>query len=290
MVHEPEDLDPEERSFLADLGERHGLWDGETPARLLARGEENVTFYVGDVVVRRSDDVEAVAREVALLRALADASPVPTPAPLLHEADLGVLAYRRLEGTPLLTAGCPPDPSVRDGLVQVLAALRRVVPGVALTVDDYPNAEWHGEALEAFESVRDTLGPERADAVERFLGQAPPPDAPADTPQHNDLGVEHLLVDGEGRLTGVIDWTDAALAPPARDAGTLLRDLGEDVALAVWHDLDGRPSDDDVARVRFHARCKWLEDVAFALEEPRGRAAYLDNAWRCFAHTFAVRD
>ena len=43
MVHEPEDLDPEERSFLADLGERHGLWDGETPARLVARGEENVT-------------------------------------------------------------------------------------------------------------------------------------------------------------------------------------------------------------------------------------------------------
>lgn len=42
---------------------------------------------------------------------------------------------------------------------------------------------------------------------------------------HNDLSPDHLLVDrNSGALTGIIDWTDAALGDPARDF----------VALVAW--------------------------------------------------------
>jgi hypothetical protein len=84
----------------------------------------------------------------------------------------------------------------------------------------------------------------------------------------------------------VIDWTDAARSDPARDLGLLYRDLGSEVALAVAEALDGPPGADDRTRIRFHARCKWLEDFHFATDEPVTRAPYLDSCHRTFAHTF----
>ena len=42
---------------------------------------------------------------------------------------------------------------------------------------------------------------------------------------HGDLGAEHVFVD-DGRISGVIDWGDAAIGDPALDHGRLLRDFG----------------------------------------------------------------
>jgi aminoglycoside phosphotransferase (APT) family kinase protein len=75
---------------------------------------------------------------------------------------------------------------------------------------------------------------------------------------HNDLGIEHVLVDPAGwAVTGVIDWSDAALVDPAVDVGLLYRDLGPP-ALA----LVGGP---DAERAVFYARCAMLEDLAYGV-------------------------
>lgn len=93
-------------------------------------------------------------------------------------------------------------------------------------------------------------------------------------PCHQDLGIEHLLVDS-GRLVGVIDWTDAALADPARDLGLLLRDLGRPAlratGVACPDLIPGAAS-----RVLFHARCGALADLAHGMRT--GQGAYVGTS------------
>ena len=63
--------------------------------------------------------------------------------------------------------------------------------------------------------------------VEAFLEAPPPAGRWAPVFSHNDLGIEHVLVDpGTWTVTGVIDWSDAAIVDPAVDFGLLYRDLG----------------------------------------------------------------
>ncbi len=253
---------------------------------MVARGSENTTYAVADFFVRRGAEPDAVANEVALLLALCRATPVPVPAPLVHLPELGVFTYRRLPGTPLIHATEPDPSSVQADLVEVLSALRELDEAQRLPVDRYPEREWHRDAVRVFERVRSSLDAGRAELVAAFLGEPPPPPRTVVVPQHNDLGAEHILVGPDGVLTGVIDWTDAARTDPSRDTGSLYRDLGSDTAFAVSEAL-GRPvTGAEARRIRFHARCRWLEDVAFGLGDPMARGVYLRNARRTFDHTF----
>lgn len=278
--------DAEEHAVIAEIGVRHRLWPADAAVRTVARGTENTTCAVADHIVRRSDDVAAVAREVALLHALAGATAVPTPVPVAHEPELGILVYRRLAGEPLLRRPRRASGGVEDALVDVLSTLRRVAPRLDLPLDHPSTEEWHRDAARSFDAVRAALPPAWVAAVAAFLDESPPPTATRTVAQHNDLGAEHVLVDAHGGVTGVIDWTDTARAEPARDTGRILRDLGPGTAFRVAERLDGPLDPDDERRVWFHARCAWLEDVEYALEKPKARAAYLANAGRAVEHVF----
>lgn len=278
--------DEADRALLAELGARTRLWAAGSPARAVSRGGENATFEVAGHVVRRASDPAAAEREVALLRALADATPVPTPVPVAHDPERGVVAYRRLPGTSLLHRRARATPDVEDALGDVLSALRRLRLDVELPEDPEPTEDAHRAALRTFDAVRAHLRPDRAALVAAVLDSEPPPTSDDLVRQHNDLGAEHVLVDAHGRVTGVIDWTDAALADRARDTGRMLRDLGPALALRVAERLDGPPSAADVRRILLHARCTWLEDVEYGLQDPAGRAVYLENADRTFGQVF----
>jgi aminoglycoside phosphotransferase (APT) family kinase protein len=99
--------------------------------------------------------------------------------------------------------------------------------------------------------------------VEAFLA-APPPDEPQlDAFCHNDLGAEHIVVDVEANaITGVIDWTDAAITDPMYDLALIYRDLGPEVFEATLLHYEG---DCDRDRVLFYARCSVLEDIAYGV-------------------------
>ncbi|MFC8682540.1 phosphotransferase family protein [Microbacterium ureisolvens] len=278
---------PEESALLSELGRRHGLWSRADVPGLVSRGTENVTFAVGDYMVRRSEDLEAVVREVEVLAGLATATSVPTPTPAFHEPALGLFAYRRLDGTPLLSTAQPPPRDLERAVIDALAALRRLDASTRLPLDHYPNARWHDDAVQAFRAVREHLTADQRRLVQAFLDEPPPATRPDVVAQHNDLGAEHILVGDDGEVTGIIDWTDAALADPARDIGSIYRDLGPDTAFRIGAALNGPVGADEARRIRFHARCRWLEDVAFGVAEPPRGAAYLANAWSTFGHTFA---
>ena len=264
----------------------------------LGAGWDNVAVLVdGELVVRTSrlaDPVErraTVAREAALLAALPGVSPLPTPELLAADADAGVLVYRHLPGVVLSGRGVADPDALADRLAGFLDALAASGPVLTdlLEVDDTPPAEHLAEAVADWELVGPHVPAAWRGAVETHLAAPAPPPATRLVPCHHDLGSEHVLVDpadaSGARVTGVIDWTDAAVADPAYDVALLHRDLGPAFARRVVA-RSGLPWDDaDEARTVFHSRCALLEDIAYGLRT--GRAFYVEEGLDHLPRTFA---
>jgi aminoglycoside phosphotransferase (APT) family kinase protein len=101
---------------------------------------------------------------------------------------------------------------------------------------------------------------------------------------HADLGAEHIL-ELDGTLTGIIDWSDAAVADPALDLARLYRDFGP-AFLEELSQVYG-PLAETMPRIEFFARCAALEDLAYG--RATGRREYVANAQRSFAWLFPGR-
>ena len=75
----------------------------------------------------------------------------------------------------------------------------------------------------------------------RVLHADPPPTSTERVLAHADLGAEHLLA-ADGRLTGVIDWSDAAVTDPALDFARPYRDFGRRSSTRRWPPTAATPS------------------------------------------------
>jgi aminoglycoside phosphotransferase (APT) family kinase protein len=250
---------------------------------LLGEGQENVSYEVnGELIVRFSKETDparraaAVDREARLLTAVAGVSPVPVPVPVFALPEHGCLAYGKVPGRPLLelprAEWTAHGTTIAATLAGLLAALH-AVPADRLAglvdPDDQSLVGWRDEAADLYATVKDEVPAAHHDAIAAFFA-APPPDTRYPLVfSHNDLGIEHVLVGpGTWMVTGVIDWTDAALVDPAYDFGLIHRDLGPaalDAAVRAY----GAP----VSRERavFYARCSVFEDLAYGLADRRDR-------------------
>ena len=153
--------------------------------------------------------------------------------------------------------------------------------------DFYPLTAWLEGAERDYRRIAQRVPAADRRLVEGFLGNTPPAEPRSEAFCHNDLGAEHVLVDvGMGAITGVIDWTDAAIADPARDLALIYRDLRPKVFdLALAH-YGGRFDDADRGRAAFYARCRLLENVAYGLGTP-GVARYAEAGLSHLTRTFA---
>jgi aminoglycoside phosphotransferase (APT) family kinase protein len=157
--------------------------------------------------------------------------------------------------------------------------MERLVPN-----DREPMDAWLAEATDSYGQVAGRLATAARGRVEAFLGESPPPASPALAFCHNDLGSEHVLVDG-GQVSGVIDWTDAAITDPVADLALVYRDLGpEAFDLTVAH-YDGAFGERDRERAVFYARCALLEDLAYGFRT--GERRYSDAGLAHLGWTFA---
>ena len=269
----------------------------------LGTGLDNAAFDVdGELVVRCSTHPDPgersrrVLRESRVLATVATTSPLPVPVPRFTAAEDGCLGYARLPGRPLLDLPAA-QRSARAAAVgatlgELLAALSALPPGLMTDlagVDDSPPGEWLEECRGLFPQLASAIPDRHVRAVQAFLDADPPGPADHLVFTHNDLGIEHVLVDPDaGRVTGILDWGDAAVADPAHDLGLVLRDLGEqalDAALTAY----GIGPDRGGAlrrRIDFHARCALLEDLAHGLDT--GRDAYVEKSLRGVAALFPV--
>ncbi|ONI72185.1 hypothetical protein BWI15_19130 [Kribbella sp. ALI-6-A] len=264
-------------------------------AERLGAGLDNVAYEVnGELVVRIAQEPGTVLREAALLTEVGRVSPLPVPEPVFVLAEHNCLAYRKVPGTPLidvpLAERAPYAVAVGAELGDLLAALH--ASGLErrtdlVEVDDAPLTEWREEASEQYADLAGTLKTDQRRSVESFLAAPLPEPAGRLVFSHNDLGIEHVLVaPGTGKLTGVIDWSDAAACDPARDFGLILRDLGPaalDAALARC------PGGDDLRdRAWFYARCSLLEDLHYGLQTDR--TPYAEKSLAGLDRVFARTD
>jgi aminoglycoside phosphotransferase (APT) family kinase protein len=257
----------------------------------IGEGADNLAYEVnGELVVRFSKEPDPTRRaalisaEVELLTAVAQISTLPVPQPLFSDPQRGCWTYPKVPGVSLLDVPLPRrlvhTSAVAAVLGEFLAALDATpIQQMAHLVgpDETPLPEWRDEAVGHYATVVGKVPAERRGAVEAFLDTEPPPGGGPLAFSHNDLGIEHVLIEpSTGAITGIIDWSDAALADPAYDFGLLCRDLGPaalDIALNTYQ------ADDATAlrrRAVFYARCALFEDLAYGIQS--GRTAFTDKS------------
>jgi aminoglycoside phosphotransferase (APT) family kinase protein len=231
----------------------------------------------------------AAGREVAVLELVRRGVGRWAPEARVLDAAAGITACRWVPGTPLQDrlAARAVGPADRARLGAELGAFARdvaavdVARGVAgggaveVVVDDAPLAEWRAGAVEMVAAVAPTLDAAAVRRIEMLLAADPPPDAARRdlVLAHNDLGAEHVVVDDDLVVVGVIDWSDSAVADPAGDLGRVLRDLGETAFVRALDAVAGADARADrsaraalAARARYLARWLAIEDLAYALD------------------------
>jgi aminoglycoside phosphotransferase (APT) family kinase protein len=231
----------------------------EIALRPLGVGVDHAAFVAGDLVVRAAIGPRSeVAREAELLRLLAGRLPVAVPEPRIVDPERGVIAHRLLPGRSLL--GRPPPDGAALRLGNVLRALHSIpaaaVEGIVPLEPANPQ-DWLDELA----------GPS---PFLRLLATTTPHPAAVLVPAHADLGAEHIL-ESDGVITGIVDWSDAAITDPALDFARIYRDFGPaflDVVLRAY----GRDGSGLRERITFFARCAALEDLAYG--QANGRSAY----------------
>lgn len=263
--------------------------------QLLGEGGDHLVYEVNHNVVlriRKQRDrrgAAATAREAALLALLAEVSSVPVPSVVTLDSDRCAIVMTKLPGSSLFEAPSRDPMALCDQLGSFISNIHGLplddVRDVAPR-DDTGLDVFLAEATKHVPLVAGHLPPGGRRVLETFVSTPPPPRAAMVTFCHNDLGAEHLLATSEGTvLTGVIDWSDAAIADPARDLGLIFRDLGRDVAAAVLSLSDATRADTIWTRAAFYARCALLEDLAYGLLTPDRR--YVEHALRRFNRTFS---
>jgi aminoglycoside phosphotransferase (APT) family kinase protein len=189
--------------------------------------------------------------EAALLPALGPALPVAVPRfeHVAREPEPFV-AYRLIDGTPLQDE----DP---QGIAAFLTALH-AFDAAGTPVDCPDTRSAFAEQCERFrETVAPLLEPGERGRAESLFAEAESLQGFEPALLHADLGPAHLLC-RNGRLVGVIDWSDTRIGDPALDFGWLLHrhPRGEEILAAY-----GGPVDDGF-RTRalfYHRLAPWFE-------------------------------
>jgi aminoglycoside phosphotransferase (APT) family kinase protein len=264
--------------------------------RALGGGLDNAAFEVdGELVVRKSKEAdpilraETIRREVGLLAEVARISTLPVPEPVFADPEAGAIAYRRLPGRPLMDHPVAEPALLAPDLGRFVSRLH----GASLEKleglvgpDPFPMAAWLEDAEKDYRRISEHLPAEARQQIEGFLGHPPPAEPRALAFCHNDLGPEHVLVDVmASAITGIIDWTDAAITDPARDLALVYGDLGPEARKLALAHYEGSFGDADRERAVFYARCKLIEDLAYGLGTP-GAWRYAEAALSHLARTF----
>lgn len=233
---------------------------------------------------RRPPVAEALERVLRLLPELGPSLPAPVPR-FTHvvrgctAAPLPFAGYPLLPGRTLMSTDLSAGKLRRlsAALGQFLAALHRFSVARAEALGVPPATVAGGRTrLAAFlalagEQVAPLFNEPEGERFARWLASLDRPDQFAFSPVllHGDLGDDQILVDARtGRLSGVIDFDDAAIGDPALDFAGLLRHLGEPFTRRA---LRAYGAGDDVAeamlrRAAVYVAIAPLHEVLYGLE------------------------
>lgn len=213
---------------------------------------------------RRRDVVETARIEARVLALVRARLPVAVPDWQVHTDEL--IAYPRIAGTPAVTMvnGAPtwhvidpaaPSTTFLDSMARVLAAMQAIslddARAAGITVRDVDATRT--ALAHAADVARDALHPSQAvwSRWQRWLASEWPQ---ALALVHGDLHPGHMLLDDDGRLVGILDWTEASFTDASVD-------------LAMFHGCFGRPALARLlSRFQHHGGTVWPGLVEHAAE------------------------
>ena len=228
----------------------------------------------GEWIVRfpRRSEVEVwIEREIALLPELAPRLPVEIPRfDLIARDGVVCVGYRKLAGSP---AKDGVNEQTGDDLGRFLSALHRfpVDRARALGVPHFDPPTWREHFTRLCGDFRHRvlplLQPSEQERAETVFARVDELDFVA-VLIHADLGPEHVLCD-DGRVIGIIDWSDVRVGDPALDLSWCLNGTPPEFAEAVVRTYGAD------ARVRerslfYHQLGPWYE-VVYGLETGQER-------------------
>ncbi|MEU6711282.1 aminoglycoside phosphotransferase family protein [Nonomuraea sp. NPDC046802] len=228
-----------------------GRWFPDVAPERLAvrRGQFHLVVVGPDRVVclpRTPAAAARLPRRADVLRLLAGLGGlgVPVPRPLESGGE-EYLVLSRVPGEPLETLA---DARAADALAGLLAALARAGAdeGVRAALPVTPQDRWRRFSADVRAELFLLMSGDGRLRAERELAAAVALPHVTTAVVHGDLGPENILwevVDGRPRLSGVIDWDEAALGDPAEDLAALAAGFGDDVlgrVLAHADDMEGR--------------------------------------------------
>ncbi len=249
------------RSFMPDTAGLLGDWLRERLADRVPVAEQGWDSHADvvegtwlDRTARRPDVARLLEVETRLMPRLAPTLPLAVPVPALIGTDPPRTRHRLVPGTPI----DPPRLTAEDG-GRVGDFLR--------TLHDTPAEVWDGTGITS-DTDRLPAMDEMAERVVPLLPTELRPEAEAlidrcrdaarrTVLRHGDLGPEHVLVT-DGRVSGVIDWTDVALGDQALDLSWLVHRTPREFAEALTSTYGA--TDDELARGRdWHRLGPWWE-------------------------------
>jgi aminoglycoside phosphotransferase (APT) family kinase protein len=249
----------------------------------LGDGLNHVAYELnGKVILRFSKEpdperrAERIRREHDLLAVVTEVSPLPVPEPVSLSLELGCMAYLKLPGVSLLNASQTERADLAESIATELGAFHTAIHAIPVelmrglvSADDEPLELWRREAAKNYATVAYRIPDAHHGRIEAFLHALTPQRSLASVFSHNDLGIEHVLIDqNTWTITGIIDWSDAAIVDAAYDFGLLYRDLGPIALEAALRNY--RTEINDVAklaeRATFYAKCSVFEDLVYGVE------------------------
>ncbi len=278
------------RSLLKD-----GADDTAGPeVRPVAPGDEAVTWWVGARhVLRLAPDRDGTVRqrrEMRLRDLVRTHLPVAVPTSVAHGEWAPGLAYTLDTKLPGGSAEVHDVSAVGEAVLAGLLTGLREVPVRQAEALGVPRTG--PRSLEALRRAAERAAARLAEADEfdpARLHQLTPPAAVQLAAQpgtavlvHHGLTGEHLVVSADGRVRGVLGWTDAVVGDPAEDIAGLARAVGSPAAVraATLAGYGARPC----LRGLWLARCDTVVHLAEALDKP-GRTSLpelrrrLELAW-----------
>jgi len=244
--------------------------------RAVAAGGEHSTWWVGSRhVLRLAPDREAAVRqrrELRLRDLVRPHLPVAVPTSVAHGEWAPGLTYTLDTKVPGGSAEEHEVSAVGEAdLAGLLTGLREVPARQAETLGVARTAP---RSLEALRRAAERAA-ERLAAADEFdparlhqltLAAAVQLAAQPGTAVlvHHDLRGEHLVVSADGRVRGILDWTDAAVGDPAEDIAGLATAVGSPAAVraATLAGYGARPC----LRGLWLARCDTVVRLAGGLE------------------------
>lgn len=239
---------------------------GEREVETIRSGWDSHAFVVdGDWIARiprRIETEKALRREAELLAAIAGLLPlsVPTPTYVSDDSPVCVVA-RKIHGAHAAT-----NPRAGHELGAFLAALH-ALPISSVTLPASDTATWQADhderRLQFEEHVFPLLSKVERERAHELFASVEFDFEPVVV--HGDLGAEHVLCGEDGRINGVIDWTDARLGDPAIDLAWALYGTDASFADAVATSYGGVTTALSARAAFYHRRGPWYE-VLYGLE------------------------